>query len=432
VEGSEMNILLTGASGFIGSHLLRELTAQGHRIRACVRNPPAAGQQFSGPEYIQCDFSKDVTAQRWEAPLEGIDIIINAVGIIRETKGQRFDTLHRAAPIALFRAAADAGVRRIIQISALGADAPAPSHYHLTKRAADEYLAGLPLEWVILRPSIVYGPGAKSMALFRALAALPLTPFVGDGEQSIQPIHIGDLVRAVMHCIDEQNTLQKKIDLVGPMPVTMRTLLQQQRQWLGLGTLHPLSISYPVSMRLAGLAGFLGSAAVDRETVQMLQRGNTGNVDEFIKHFDFTPRALEEVLASTPATVADRWYSGLYFLRPLLRLSLALLWVLTGLTSAFFYSLEASYTLLAKTGITGTIAPLVLYGAAALDLLLGLALLTSIRLRMAALIQIALMVLYSLIITVVLPEFWLHPFGPVSKNLPLIVATLILIVMEKR
>jgi uncharacterized membrane protein YphA (DoxX/SURF4 family) len=212
----------------------------------------------------------------------------------------------------------------------------------------------------------------------------------------------------------------------------MLELLQLHRQWLGLGTLRPLPVSYPVSMRLTGMAGFLGSAPVDRESVQMLQRGNTGDVGAFIDNFRFTPRAIQDVLARTPATTADRWYAGLYFLRPLLRISLALMWILTGLTSAFFYPSEESYALLEKTGITGTMAPLMLYGAAALDLLLGLALLFSIRLRMAASIQIAVMALYSLIITVALPAFWLHPFGPVSKNMPLIVATLILIVMEKR
>jgi uncharacterized protein YbjT (DUF2867 family) len=427
-----MNILLTGASGFIGSHLMRELVARGHNVRACVRHPATSEKRFPGPEYVHCDFSSDVTAEQWESRVEGIDIVINAVGIIRETAAQHFDILHRDAPIALFRAAASAGVRRIIQISALGADASAQSRYHLSKRAADECLTGLPVEWAILLPSIVYGPGAKSMALFRALAALPLTPLVADGQQPIQPIHIDDLVRAVVHCIDEPNTLYTKIDLVGPSPVTMLELLQLHRQWLGLGTLRPLPVSYPVSMRLAGMAGFLGSAPVDRESVQMLQRGNTGDVGAFIDNFRFTPRAIQDVLARTPATTADRWYAGLYFLRPLLRISLALMWILTGLTSAFFYPSEESYALLEKTGITGTMAPLMLYGAAALDLLLGLALLFSIRLRMAASIQIAVMALYSLIITVALPAFWLHPFGPVSKNMPLIVATLILIVMEKR
>jgi len=212
----------------------------------------------------------------------------------------------------------------------------------------------------------------------------------------------------------------------------MRDLLQQQRHWLGLGKLRSFPVPYKMSLTLAGFAGFLGNAPVNRETVEMLQRGNTGDVNHFIEQFSFTPRSMEETLTRTPATVADRWYAGLYFLRPMLRIALALMWVITGLTSAFFYPPEASYAMLAKTGIEGVLAPLMLYGAAAFDLLLGLALLSSFHIRQAALLQIALMVVYSLIISIALPEFWLHPFGPVSKNLPLIVSTLILIVMEKR
>ncbi len=426
-----MNILLTGASGFIGSHLLRALVAAGHTVRACVRNQAAAEKHFPGPGYVICDFSKDTTSQQWQEHLTGIDIAINAVGIIRETGSQRFDTLHRDAPIALFKAAHDAGVSRIIQISALGADASAQSHYHLSKRAADDYLAELPLDWTILRPSIVYGPGAKSMALFRALSALPLTPQVADGQQPVQPLHINDLVRVVMHCLENDRPVHKRIDLVGPQPLTMRELLQLQRNWLGLGRLRALPVPYHLSLAFAGIGGFLGSAPVNRESIEMLQRGNTGDVNVFIEHFGFTPRAMGEILTETPATTADRWYAGLYFLRPLLRFALAFMWIFTGLTSAFFYPVEASYTMLAQTGISNILVPLTLYAAATLDLLLGLALLLSVHLRIAALIQIALMLLYSMIISVALPEFWLHPFGPVIKNLPLIVATLILIVMEE-
>ncbi len=427
-----MNILLTGASGFIGSHLLRALVAAGHTVSACVRNPAAAVKHFPGPEYITCDFSHDMTSEQWRQRLSGIDIVINAVGIIRETRNQRFNILHRDAPIALFQAASETGVKRIIQISALGADASAKSHYHLSKRTADDYLAELPLEWVILRPSIVYGPGAKSMGLFRALSALPLTPLVADGEQPVQPIHIDDLVHAVMHCLENDTCIRKRIDLVGPQPITMRELLQRQRNWLGLGKIRTLSVPYRLSLNLASLGGFLGNAPINREAVEMLQRGNIGDVTPFIEQFGFTPRSMVNVIADSPTTAAERWYAGLYFLRPLLRIALALTWIFTGLTSAFFYPAETSYTMLSQTGISGVLAPLMLYGAATLDLLLGLALLFSFHIRTAALIQIALMLLYSVIISVALPEFWLHPFGPVTKNLPLIVSTLILIVMEER
>lgn len=427
-----MNILLTGASGFIGSHLLRALTLDGHQIRACVRNPAQAAKSFSGPRYIACDFSQDTDAEAWLDRLKGVDIIINAVGIIRETHTQRFDTLHRDTPVALFQAAVRRGVRRVIQISALGADETAQSHYHLSKRAADDYLRGLALEWAILRPSIVYGTGAKSMSLFRALAALPVTPVIADGRQPVQPIHIDDLVRAVRQCVASTNTIRNTFDLVGPHPVTMLNLIQQQRSWLGLGQLRPLFIPYRPALLMASLGGFLGDAPVTKETITMLQRGNTGDVMPFTEYFGFHPRSLQDVLATSPASQAERWHAGLYFLRPLLRFSIAFVWILTGLLSAFVFPVQESYALLATTGITGALAPIALYSAATLDTLLGLATLFRVKLRSAVYLQLAIILCYSLIISAALPEFWLHPFGPVSKNLPLLIATLIMLVMEKR
>lgn len=427
-----MNILITGGGGFIGSHLMRALLSRGHRITACVRDPRRATRDFRGPTYIACDFRRDTQPAVWHPRLAGIDVVINAVGIIRETGSQSFDALHRDAPIALFQAAADCGVGRVIQISALGADDTAHSHYYLSKRAADDYLARLPLAGAILRPSIVYGPGARSMALFRALAALPFTPLVGDGRQRVQPIHVDDLVRAVTLCVESDPPIRGRIDLPGAEPVTMLELLARLRHWLGLGRVRPLFVPYPIALRMAACGGFLGDAPVGREAVEMLQWGNTGDPTICSERLGFLPRSLTQGLAESVATQAERWHAGLYFLRPLLRITIALVWITAGVTSAFLYPLRESYALLAQVGIVGATAQVTLYAAAALDLLLGLAILFRCRLRTAAYAQVVIMLGYSLIISVALPEFWLHPFGPVSKNLPLLAGTLVMLVMERR
>ncbi|EIC21599.1 NAD(P)H-binding protein [Thiorhodovibrio frisius] len=427
-----MNILLTGAGGFIGSHLLRALTREGHWVVACVRNLQGAKRSVVVADYIACDFARDLGEEAWLPRLTNIDVIINAVGIIRESCGQRFAALHTDTPIALFRAAAKAGVRKVIQISALGADAGARSQYHLSKRAADEALAGLDIDWTILCPSIVYGAGAKSTALFRALASLPFTPLVGDGNQRIQPLHIDDLVRAVVQAVEDNSTNRQHIELVGPHAITMRELLAKQRQWLDGGELRPLAIPYPLALRLAQLGGFLGATPIDRGSVEMLQRGNCADVTPLIAAFNFRPQSLDAMLQKTPASDADRWHARLYFLAPLLRYSLALLWIFTAITSAFLYPQEKSYALLEEVGIDEIAQPFFLYGAALLDLLLGTALLLRRHVTAVALLQIATILAYSLIITITLPEFWLHPYGPISKNIPLLVATLIMLQLERK
>lgn len=427
-----MHVLITGASGFIGSHLTRAILDQGHKVTAAVRNPAAVDTREPELRVIGVDFRQARQPEKWLAHLQGVDVVINAVGIIRESGRQTFRALHEQAPVALFRACETAGVRRVIQISALGCDDQAVSRYHLSKKAADDFLAASSLRWTILRPSIVYGPGARSMAFFKALAALPVTPLVNRGEQRIQPIHVADLTRAVVQCLTAAGPTRVRINLVGPEPISFRDLMQRLRRWLGLGPLRTIALPYRLSLSIAKAGGFLGDAPITPEAIQMLQRGNTAGVDDFTRRFNFMPRGLDQALQAEPARQPDLWHAGLFFLRPLLRVAIALIWISAGLVSAFIYPREESYALLSQVGISGNWAPLALYGAAALDLLLGFATLSKRWLRLAAYGQILTIALYTLIITLFLPAFWAHPFGPVVKNLPLLVATLMLISLERR
>jgi uncharacterized protein YbjT (DUF2867 family) len=427
-----MHVFITGAGGFIGSHLTRAILDQGHRVTAAVRNPATLAAREPELRVVATDFLQALRPEEWIKHLEGVDVVINAVGIIRESGRQTFHALHAQAPVALFQACETAGVRRVIQISALGCDDQAASRYHLSKKAADDFLAATALEWTILRPSIVYGPDARSMAFFKALAALPMTPLINRGEQQIQPIHVADLTRAVLQCLTAASPTRIRIDMVGPEPIRFRDLMRQLRRWLGLGRLRPVAVPYTLSLTIAKLGGFLGDAPITPETVQMLQRGNTGSVDQILQHFDFRPSSLQHHLREEPARQPDLWHAGLFFLRPLLRLAIALIWISAGLVSAFIYPRAESYGLLSQVGITGIWAPLALYGASALDLLLGFATLSKRWLRLAAYGQILTIALYTVIITLFLPAYWVHPFGPVVKNLPLVVATLMLLALERR
>jgi uncharacterized protein YbjT (DUF2867 family) len=427
-----MRILITGATGFIGSHLVQALSERGHHILACVRNPKDVQQHCSETTVIKANFSIDHAVNDWIPRLKEVDVVINTVGIICERTNQSFDALHSHAPVALFQACEAAGVKRVIQISALGADKDAFSHYHLSKRAADQELRNSTLDWAVLMPSIVYGPGAKSMALFKAVAALPLVPLIDFGEQPIQPIHIGDMITAVIQLVESPSPLRCNIEIVGPEPITMRSLYRELRHWLGLGKSRFCSIPYRLALLGARGAGLLGNTPITKEAVQMLRKGNTGNVNPFVARFGFLPQSIEKALVRTPAQQSDIWHAGLYFLAPLLRIAIAFVWIITGFVSAFVFPTEQSYTMLAKAGFEGIWQPSMLYGAAATDVLLGVATLLSFQLRLVVTTQIGIILLYSSIITLWLPEQWAHPFGPMSKNVPLIIATLIMFVLERR
>lgn len=427
-----MRILVTGASGFIGSHLTQVLLDEGHEVLACVRNTEQVIQRWPEITTIKVDFSSDHAVIDWLTRLKNVDVVVNAVGIIRERRLHTFDALHTLAPIALFKACEEVGVKRVIQISALGADDSAFSHYHRSKHLADHYLRESSLDWAILMPSIVYGPGAKSMALFKAISALPLIPLIDSGEQQIQPIHISDMTKAISNLVNFPSELRLNIEIMGPAPITIKSLYIELRHWLGLKQARFFSIPYRMALHGARWVGFLGQTPITEEAVQMLRNGNTGEVGPFIALFGFKPKSIEKVLAATPAQQADRWHAGLYFLAPALRIAIGLVWLFTGFVSAFVFPVDKSYAMLAQAGIEGILQPIMLYGAAATDALLGIATILSFRLLPVALLQIGIILLYSTIITLWLPEYWAHPFGSMSKNLPLLVSSLIMLVTEGR
>lgn len=427
-----MRILITGAQGFIGSHLLRSLHADGHQILACVRRLPPEHQAMTGVRYIEVNFRRNHKSQDWLAHLQGVDVVINAIGIIRESGGNTFEDLHSKTPRDLFSACEQAGVGRVVQISALGTERDALSSYHRSKWVADEYLMTTNLCWGIFMPSIVYGPGAKSMDLFKGMAALPFIPLLGRGEQPIQPIHVDDLVAVIKKWLLDEQASRLRMEVPGPVPITMRELYGKLRQWLGYSRARFVAVPYPLALLAARVSAMMSHMPVSAETLAMLQRGSIGDVKPLQDSFGITPRSLTQSLRESPACLADRWQAGLYFLRPLLRVSIALLWIFTGIVSAFFFPVEKSYALLAALGVQGVALPLLLYGAAALDLALGVATLFRWRIVQVGALQIAVMIFYTLLISVYLGEQWLEPFGPISKNLPIIAATLIMMVLERR
>jgi len=421
-----MQILLTGASGFIGQNILQALLAQGHQVIGCVRQPSVWQARFPEVKWVSCDYSKDHNLEDWLPRLNNIDVVINAVGIIRERRGQSFEDLHTLAPIALFQAAKQVGIRKIIQISALGADENAQSAYHLSKRTADKALLALETNAVILYPSIVIGRGGGSTKLFSAMAALPIVPIIGQGDQRLQPIHIDDLTANVLSLLRNWPSVGQSLELVGEKELSFKQLLVIMRKSLGLSPTWLV----PIPIILMKLVAKFNLGPLTSESLAMLLRGNSGDPAPMTAITGVKPRSIEASLRDSSST-AERLEARLFFLRPLLRLSIAFIWIFTGIVSAFLYPVEESYKLLSATGISGIWLPIMLYSAAAFDGLLGIATLVAYKIRLIVSLQLLLIISYMVIITIALPELWLHPFGPITKNLPLIVATLIMLIFEE-
>lgn len=429
-------VLVTGASGFIGRHLVAALRSAGHQVVGAARDAKTARRLISDIEWRQVDFNRNVTIQAWTPLLAGIDAVVNCAGILQSSRGNDIHRVHTAAPIALFRAAEAAGIKRVIQISALGAEAAAGTDYAASKESADAFLAGTSLDWVVVYPSLVYARDCYGgTALFRALAALPLAvPLPGDGRQAFQPIHMTDLAAIVVRLLTSKAPSRTRLMAVGPAPVSLAEILAAYRRWLGFGEARLL----PVPMALVRLAGRLadalrwlgGRGALSTTSVKQLEYGNTADPDPRISALGVTPRSFVEGLAREPAGVAERWHARLYFLRPALRCSLGLFWLWTGLSTAFLFPRPESEALMRQAGL-----PEALYGptfwlGSAFDMAVGLALLWRWRVKAVGLLAIAATLGYLVLLSATMGSLWLHPLGALSKLVPLIVAMAVLVAIE--
>jgi uncharacterized protein YbjT (DUF2867 family) len=414
---AKAHVLLLGASGFIGACLLDRLLCAGYEVTCGVRKPP----QFPRCRTLVVDYNHDWSVSDWLPRLAGIDAVINAVGILRETDAAPFAAVHIAAPRALFRACVQAGIKKVIQLSALGADALAATGYHRSKKEADDELATLPLPSVIVQPSLVFGESGASTMLFTTLAALPLVPVPGNGAQCVQPVHIDDLAEMIVRLLETSAFDHQRIAAVGPRPLTLREYLRALRLAMGLG--EPLYLHVPMLLvrAAAALGERLSRTLPDRDTLAMLMRGNVASAAAITAVLGRAPRPVEAFIEPVSArAIAND--ARLAWLLPLLRLSVALVWIVTGIVSLGPYPVSESYALLARVGLADTAASIALYGAALLDLALGIGIILMRHRKWLWRAQMLLIVVYTVIITIYLPEFWLHPYGPVLKNLPLLAA----------
>lgn len=423
-----MKILITGASGLIGGRLRAALLARGHAVIGVARRVPDGAPAGT---WIALDIANSTPAA-WRAHLQGIDVVVNAVGIFRERGTQRFDTLHLRAAQALFQACADAGVRRVLQVSALGADAGAQTPYHRSKKAADDLLLALPVDAVVVQPSLVFGVQGESARMFLAWASLPWLPLPAGGRQALQPVHVDDAAQALVALAEDEpgRWRGRRVALVGPQALTLAGYLRSLRAALALPATRGIAVPASWMALAARIGDRLPALPFDSAAWQMLQRGNSAPADDITALLGHPPRDARDFIEAEHAG-AQRHAARLAWLLPVLRLSLALVWIVTGIVSFGVYPVQQSYELLARSGVPAALQPAMLYGAAGLDLLLGVLTLWPLRRRRGLwLAQAGLILFYTAVITFKLPEFWLHPYGPVLKNLPILAMLVLLLALD--
>jgi len=200
---------------------------------------------------------------------------------------------------------------------------------------------------------------------------------------------------------------------------------------MGLSRARFIEVPLGLVHAVATITEQMQQTVLSRESLDMLSRGNTGDarpLQQLLAH----QATLPEHFIGAPEAALVRVAAQVNWLVPLLRLSVALVWIFTGIVSLGLYSTQSSYSLLARVGVSDGLATILLYGAATIDLALGVATLLVNRGRLLWILQGTLIILYTVIISVRLPEFWLHPFGPLIKNLPMLAAIVALYYLERR
>jgi len=416
-----MRILITGATGFIGRHLCAALLKEGHQLVAAVRDPASAQRRFPGIEAERIDLMAMTEPHHWQGWLRGVDAVINCAGVLQSRRGQSAHVIHVTAPAALFDACVAAGVRRVIQISAVSADVEAGTEYALSKRAGDDHLRALDLDWIVLRPSLVYGSGSYGgTSMLRGLAGLPFCiPLVGDGSQQFQPIHVEDLAETVRRALQDPALARRTLDPVGPDIVTLRQIVERLRAWLDLRAVPMIPLPLGLIRWAARIGDLLEWGPLCTTSVEQIVYGNIADATAFEAAIGFRPRSMAEALREAPSHVQDRWHARLYFLRPMLSTALFLLWL--GSAIAGMTALGSVAAILAPLGISegqGIFAGLVFSLA---DLALAAALLLRPS-RPLGWLQFFLVAAYTLGLGLILPGLWLDPFGRLLKNLPILAA----------
>jgi NADH dehydrogenase len=239
-----MRIFIAGGTGFVGTYLVEALRERGHQLRLLVHR-----RSFGVARDID-QVEGDVTSlESFRQAVNGCDAVINLVGIIREfpSRGITFERLHVQATANMLAATSQAGIRRFLQMSALGTRPDAVSRYHETKFRAEELVRSSGLDVTILRPSLIYGPKDAFITMLAGqLRLAPIMPVIGSGTYRLQPIHAGDVARCFSLALELPETIGRCYGLCGNNRLSYVELLDAVAHAMGRPV--PLKLRVPLGL----------------------------------------------------------------------------------------------------------------------------------------------------------------------------------------
>lgn len=295
-----MKVLVTGAAGFLGSAVVRLAREQGHEVRALVRPSSDVSALDLAPDQIAVgDLSHPASLA---AAAEGMQAVIHCAAATSETASdpRHFEAVNIEGTRNLLAAAEQAGARRWIQISSMSAHESMPSHYGRTKFEADKLVRASSLDWTILQPSIIYGPGERGLVAktARMLRRLPVLPIIGPGTELIRPIHADDVALAALAALERPTSIKKTYMLGGADEVTLEQFMKLLAERAGLR--RPV-VHIPIGLALfaaRALGLIMKSPPVTADNVFGVKFVRRVKLCAAETDLDFKPRSLADGLRS--------------------------------------------------------------------------------------------------------------------------------------
>ena len=293
---SRMRVLVTGGTGFVGTEITRRLIATGVEVRCLSRRPQTA---VAGSIPVSASLFDSGALER---AVRGCNAVLHLVGIISEVRDQTFERVHVEGTRRVLAAARATGVTRIVHMSAMGARENAVARYHQTKWAAEELVRHSGLDWTLLRPSLIYGPGDGVVSLFEKLSRFsPVVPVIGSGRSLLQPVAVEDVARLFVESLSQASVFRQTLEVGGPDRISFNQLVEgilvrlHRRRWVW----HlPVPLArFQALLMEAIYPTLLGKAPpLNRDQIQMLAEDNVADASATWEEFGFQPVGWESGL----------------------------------------------------------------------------------------------------------------------------------------
>lgn len=288
-----MKVFLTGATGFVGRNMLRRLLEHGHTVRVLVRDPQKASalEHKNNVEPIPGDV---VSGAGLALGLEGCDAVIHLVGIIVEKGTNTFEAVHHQGTRNVVEAARRGGIKRFIQMSALGVRADGVAAYQTSKWQGEEEVRSSGIPHCILRPSLIFGPGDGFVTqMMETMRKAPLfRPVPGDGEPKYRPIFIDDVTACFVRALTIEAATNQTISLGGADELSLNEILAEIARCAGLRK-PVVHMPLPLMFAVAAVAQtLLSNPPVTVDQLRMLREGSTCDIGPMKRIFGVEPRGF--------------------------------------------------------------------------------------------------------------------------------------------